>query len=110
MSLQPPQVIVGSLTTAAMTDSAAPSTSSSTGRLHVHPHGVTHLGHPTQTHSSALEALEEDDHDYESLPLGYGWGTNMIAGAMVSRGFVVVLCRGIVSRCTPVHIGWNLPD
>ncbi|WOO79802.1 putative mitochondrial carrierc [Vanrija pseudolonga] len=65
-----------------MTDSAAPSTSSSSGRLHVHPHGVTHLGHPTQTHSSALEALEEDEHDYESLPLGYGWGTNMIAGAM----------------------------
>jgi hypothetical protein len=34
----------------------------------------------------AVEQLEEDEeeHDYESLPVGHGWAVNMAAGAMVS--------------------------
>ena len=26
----------------------------------------------------------EEEHEYESLPMGAGWGVNMAAGAMVS--------------------------
>lgn len=59
---------------APMSEQSGPS-----ARLHVQPHGA----HFDKT-VSALEDIEEDEHDYESLPIGYGWGTNMIAGAMVS--------------------------
>jgi len=47
-------------------------------RVHVHPHSA----HLEQAHTP-LDA-EDDEHDYESLPVGYGWGVNMAAGAMVS--------------------------
>jgi solute carrier family 25 iron transporter 28/37 len=26
--------------------------------------------------------MEDDEHDYEALPVGHGWATNMAAGAM----------------------------
>lgn len=39
--------------------------------LHVHPHNV--------------HVEEEEEIDYESLPVGAGWGVNMAAGAMVRR-------------------------
>ncbi|KLT45707.1 putative mitochondrial iron transporter of the mitochondrial carrier family [Cutaneotrichosporon oleaginosum] len=54
-----------------MSDKSGPS-----GRLHVQPHGAhfDKVGH-------VVDDLE-DEHDYEALPLGYGWGTNMLAGAM----------------------------
>ncbi|BEJ04400.1 hypothetical protein CcaverHIS641_0202170 [Cutaneotrichosporon cavernicola] len=54
-----------------MTDQSGPS-----GRIHVQPHGA-HMD------KLAREIEDfEDDHDYEALPIGYGWGTNMLAGAM----------------------------
>lgn len=61
------------------------SSSSKVPRFHVHPHGA-HLDHPTpliQAGESSV-ALEEEEHDYESLPVGSGWAVNMAAGAMVS--------------------------
>ncbi|BEJ11754.1 hypothetical protein CspHIS471_0202140 [Cutaneotrichosporon sp. HIS471] len=54
-----------------MTDQSGPS-----GRIHVQPHGA----HMDQL-ARDIEDFE-DDHDYEALPIGYGWGTNMLAGAM----------------------------
>jgi hypothetical protein len=27
-------------------------------------------------------ALEDEEHDYEALPIGHGWATNMAAGAL----------------------------
>ena len=30
-----------------------------------------------------MHVEEEEEHDYESLPVGAGWGVNMAAGAMV---------------------------
>ncbi len=56
-----------------MTEQSGPS-----GRLHVQPHGA-HMDKVAH----AVADLEEDEHDYEALPVGYGWGTNMLAGAMV---------------------------
>ncbi|WVO13649.1 hypothetical protein L204_101270 [Cryptococcus depauperatus] len=58
--------------------------SSSVNQLPYHPH-VTHKNHTLPAvqvgePSIALEA--EDELDYESLPIGSGWGVNMIAGAM----------------------------
>lgn len=49
-------------------------------RIHAHPHSV----HLEQAHTP-IDA-EDDEHDYESLPVGYGWGVNMMAGAMVRIG------------------------
>lgn len=45
----------------------------------MHPH-ATHITDP----AIAGPAGEIEDHDYESLPVGAGWGVNMMAGAMVS--------------------------
>jgi hypothetical protein len=45
--------------------------------IHVHPHGA-HL------HGAGTIGDEEDEHDYESLPVGAGLWVNMAAGAMVS--------------------------
>ncbi|WWD20030.1 hypothetical protein CI109_104503 [Kwoniella shandongensis] len=58
--------------------------SSSPTHFHIHPHGV-HLTptppiQPAGESSVALE--EEEEHDYESLPVGSGWAVNMAAGAM----------------------------
>ena len=44
--------------------------------IHVHPHSV----HSEPTLPSAT--TEEEEHDYEALPVGHGWATNMAAGAM----------------------------
>jgi len=48
--------------------------------VHVHPHGA-HLDRAGE---------DDEEHDYESLPVGAGWGGNMAAGALVSfaRGSV----------------------
>ncbi|RSH77483.1 Fe(2+) transporter [Apiotrichum porosum] len=51
-------------------------TMSDSPRIHAHPHSV----HLEQAHTP-IDA-EDDEHDYESLPVGYGWGVNMMAGAM----------------------------
>jgi len=58
----------------------ASSSSSTPPGIHVHPH-ATHIQRdpPTVDDAGAVE-----DHDYESLPVGAGWGVNMMAGAMVS--------------------------
>lgn len=59
---------------------ASPSSSSTLPpSIHVHPH-ATHIS------ESAVPgpAGEIEDHDYEALPVGAGWGVNMMAGAMVS--------------------------
>ena len=62
--------------------------------VHIHPHSA-HL----------QQVDEEEEHDYESLPVGAGWGVNMAAGALVSfcpgmMGFVmvspVVMAMGLV--------------
>lgn len=43
-----------------------------------------------QPHGAHLDAnkvntaIDDEEHDYEALPVGYGWGVNMAAGAMVS--------------------------
>ncbi|WVQ96363.1 hypothetical protein IAU59_003468 [Kwoniella sp. CBS 9459] len=58
--------------------------SGSSSHLHVHPHS-THLtgGPPIQPAGESSIALEEEEeHDYESLPVGSGWAVNMAAGAM----------------------------
>ncbi|AAW43801.1 hypothetical protein CNBE0360 [Cryptococcus deneoformans B-3501A] len=60
------------------------SSSSQVPRFHVHPHGA-HLDHPAppiQAGESSLALEEEEEHDYESLPVGSGWAVNMAAGAM----------------------------
>lgn len=61
-----------------MTDS-----SGSSGRLHMSPHGA-HVDHPERKVANDFVDYEEDEHEYEALPSGYGWGVNMAAGAMVS--------------------------
>lgn len=65
--------------------SVDPSSSSGTtsSSLHVHPHGA-HISSKPQIPAgeSSLALEEEEEHDYESLPVGYGWGTNMLAGAL----------------------------
>jgi hypothetical protein len=48
--------------------------------LHVHPHSA-HVG---RENGSGIGGIEEEEHDYESLPVGAGWGVNMAAGALVS--------------------------
>lgn len=45
--------------------------------LHVQPHGA-HM------HGAGTVGDEDDEHDYESLPVGAGLWVNMAAGAMVS--------------------------
>jgi solute carrier family 25 iron transporter 28/37 len=45
-----------------------------------HPTSSVHI----QPHGAHLDGLDEEEHDYESLPVGAGWGVNMAAGAMVS--------------------------
>lgn len=57
-----------------MSENAGPS-----ARLHVQPHGA-HL----DKIPAVVEDVDADEHDYEALPVGYGWGTNMLAGALVS--------------------------
>ncbi|WWC93123.1 uncharacterized protein L201_008090 [Kwoniella dendrophila CBS 6074] len=65
--------------------SSTSSSSSTIPQFHVHPHS-THLSgnvppiQPAGESSVALE--EEEEHDYESLPVGSGWAVNMAAGAM----------------------------
>ncbi|RSH93630.1 Fe(2+) transporter [Saitozyma podzolica] len=87
----PPSVSASGSTTASNTAHGPP-------RIHVLPHGITHVDHhrpqPTASGSGsgsgvglsvgAVEQLEEDEeeHDYESLPVGHGWAVNMAAGAM----------------------------
>jgi solute carrier family 25 iron transporter 28/37 len=58
----------------------ASSSSSTPSGIHVHPH-ATHIQRdpPIVDDAGGVE-----DHDYESLPVGAGWGVNMMAGAMVS--------------------------
>ena len=53
--------------------------------LHVQPHGA-HM------HGAGTVGDEDDEHDYESLPVGAGLWVNMAAGAMVS---VVPVSDGI---------------
>nr|XP_019043187.1 solute carrier family 25 (mitochondrial iron transporter), member 28/37 [Kwoniella bestiolae CBS 10118]OCF22117.1 solute carrier family 25 (mitochondrial iron transporter), member 28/37 [Kwoniella bestiolae CBS 10118] len=68
-----------------MSSSTPSSSSSSIPQFHVHPH-ATHLNHnipPIQPAGESSVALEEEEeHDYESLPVGSGWAVNMAAGAM----------------------------
>lgn len=61
-------------------DPANPSPSSSAPSIHIQSHGA-HL-HPQHHGESSVALEEEDEHDYESLPIGHGWGTNMLAGAL----------------------------
>ncbi|WWC73395.1 uncharacterized protein I206_107362 [Kwoniella pini CBS 10737] len=65
--------------------SSTSSSSSSTTQFHIHPHSAHLTGsvppiQPAGESSVALE--EEEEHDYESLPVGSGWAVNMAAGAM----------------------------
>ncbi|WWC65555.1 uncharacterized protein I303_108173 [Kwoniella dejecticola CBS 10117] len=65
--------------------SSSTSTSTSTPQFHIHPHSAHLSGsvppiQPAGESSVALE--EEEEHDYESLPVGSGWAVNMAAGAM----------------------------
>ena len=53
--------------------------SSTPPNIHVHPH-TTHISRDPPI---VGDAGEIEDHDYESLPVGAGWGVNMMAGAMV---------------------------
>ena len=80
--------------------SSSPSSSSSSStsflNLHFRPHSA-HLHSDPETHlaSAANFAVGEiggadtglggipEEHEYEALPLGAGWGVNMAAGAMV---------------------------
>ncbi|OCF39344.1 solute carrier family 25 (mitochondrial iron transporter), member 28/37 [Kwoniella heveanensis CBS 569] len=67
-----------------MSSSSSASASGSSSHLHVHPHSA-HLagGPPIQPVGESSIALEEEEeHDYESLPVGSGWAVNMAAGAM----------------------------
>lgn len=52
--------------------------SSTPSSIHIHPHS-THISDPPIPDGAG----EIEDHDYESLPVGAGWGVNMMAGAMV---------------------------
>ena len=58
-----------------------PSSSDSSSGIHIHPHSA-HLDRPHAHGESSVALEEEDEHDYESLPIGHGWGTNMLAGAL----------------------------
>lgn len=57
--------------------------SGSSGRLHVSPHGA-HVDQVERKVGKDFVDYEDDEHEYEALPSGYGWGVNMAAGAMVS--------------------------
>jgi hypothetical protein len=57
------------------------SSSSTPPSIHVHPH-TTHISRDPPI---VGDAGEVEEHDYESLPVGAGWGVNMMAGAMVRR-------------------------
>lgn len=85
-------------------DPSDASTSSAAPSIHIHPHAA-HLspGHHGET-SVALE--EEDEHDYESLPIGHGWGTNMLAGALagISEHAAIFPVDSIKVSCFPVSI------
>ena len=50
-----------------------------TSGVHLHPHAAHLQG-----------GEDEEDHDYESLPVGAGWGVNMAAGALVSFRHLMV--------------------
>ncbi|WVQ79466.1 hypothetical protein IAT38_001565 [Cryptococcus sp. DSM 104549] len=58
--------------------------SSSVPHFHVHPHAahLDHSGPPIKAGESSIGLEEEEEHDYESLPVGSGWAVNMAAGAM----------------------------
>ena len=58
----------------------ASASSSTPPSIHIHPHS-THIQDP----AIVDDAGGVEDHDYESLPVGAGWGVNMMAGAMVSE-------------------------
>lgn len=70
------------------TNTLPPQASSS---VHVHPHGA----HLDRTTGAAVAGIEDDEHDYESLPEGYGWAVNMAAGALV-RSIPGVVCVGVL--------------
>lgn len=70
------------------TNALPPQASSS---VHVHPHGA----HLDRTTGAAVAGIEDDEHDYESLPEGYGWAVNMAAGALV-RSIPGVPCGGVL--------------
>ncbi|KAK4685106.1 hypothetical protein P7C73_g5053, partial [Tremellales sp. Uapishka_1] len=58
---------------------ASSDASTSSSHIHIHPHSA----HRPNVHGESSIALEEEEeHDYESLPIGHGWGVNMAAGAM----------------------------
>lgn len=57
--------------------------SGSSGRLHISPHGA-HVDKVEAKVGQDFVDYEDDEHEYEALPSGYGWGVNMAAGAMVS--------------------------
>ncbi|ODO00536.1 solute carrier family 25 (mitochondrial iron transporter), member 28/37 [Cryptococcus wingfieldii CBS 7118] len=63
----------------------ASSSSSPSSSLHFQPHGVhldPHSSSPLPHGESSVALEEEEEHDYESLPVGHGWATNMAAGAL----------------------------
>ncbi|GFZ50263.1 Mitochondrial RNA-splicing protein MRS3 [Saitozyma sp. JCM 24511] len=83
---------------ASASGSAAAATAHGPPRIHVLPHGITHVDHrpqPTASGSGSGSGVglgvgaveqhldeDEEEHDYESLPVGHGWAVNMAAGAM----------------------------
>lgn len=51
------------------------------------------MDHPLERKvATDIVDFEEDEHEYEALPSGYGWGVNMAAGAMVSVRDLAFLC------------------
>ncbi|WRT69391.1 uncharacterized protein IL334_006375 [Kwoniella shivajii] len=78
-----------------MSSSSSSSSSGSGTHFHVHPHSAHLTANGTGTGNgnmsvppiqpageSSIALEEEEDHDYESLPVGSGWAVNMAAGAM----------------------------
>ena len=49
-------------------------------KFHIHPHSA----HVQRSPQGGGGVEDEEEHDYEALPVGAGWGVNMAAGAMVS--------------------------
>jgi hypothetical protein len=85
------------MSTAAGPSGSNPSTSTTlppqaSSSVHVHPHGA----HLDRTTGAAVAGIEDDEHDYESLPEGYGWAVNMAAGALVRLPIDGVVCVGVL--------------
>jgi solute carrier family 25 iron transporter 28/37 len=87
------------------------STPSST--IHVHPHAAHLSSSPAASASgSSLPnlAVEEEEHEYEALPVGHGWATNMVAGAMagISEHAAIFPVDSIKVSGTSVRgVGWG---